>query len=249
MFHRELLGSLGITESVDRRKCICRHIRMVMEQLEDILNELKDVARELREVVGQIDNLTAYIDVDAEEDTEDDKFILTCSENSNERALGNFLKVEPYSESNGLPHLLHNCDSAKLQVPVLYRRSCGDLPALNGPTWPNASWLFRRRDEVHSYDSVEHHALCCDDDEFDEESGGRRSSRFSSSDSVFSSSPLRPSRLGSALTPRSGRKYQLSPVSKKKSLQSCSTQTVCDKSTQTALPHSPARQRAASERI
>ncbi|KAK3558388.1 hypothetical protein QTP86_017995 [Hemibagrus guttatus] len=247
MFHSELLGSLGITESSDRRKCIRRNIKMVMEQLEEVLNELKDVARELREVVAQIDDLTAYIDVDIEEDTEDDKLTLTCSRNSSERALGNLFNAEAYSESNGLTHLLHNRDSAKLQVPVLYRRSCGDISALNGPTWPNASWLFGRREEIRSYDSVEHHALCCDDDDFDEESGGRRSSRFSSSDSVFSSSPLRPPRLGPALTPRSGRKYHSSPVSKKKALRSCSTQTVCDKSTQTALPHSPARQRAASE--
>ncbi|KAB5565698.1 hypothetical protein PHYPO_G00244540 [Pangasianodon hypophthalmus] len=248
MFHSELLGSLAITESSDRRKCIRSHIRMVMEQLEEVLNELKDVARELREVVAQIDKLTAYIDLDTEEEAEDDKLTLACSRNSSERALGNLFKVETYSDSNGLAHLLHVplCDSAKIKVPALYRRSCGDLPALNGPTWPNASWVFGRREEMHSCDSVEHHALCCDDDDFDEESGGRRSSRFSSSDSVFSSSPLRPLRLG-ALTPRSDSKYHLSPGSKKKVFRSCSTQTVSDKSTQTALPHSPAKQRSASE--
>lgn len=198
------------------------------------------------QVLAQIDKLTAYIDLDPEENTEDDK-TLTCNRNSSERALENLSNVEAYSNSNGLTHLLHNslCDSAKI-APALYRRSCGDLPALNGPTWPNASWLFGRREEIHSCDSVELHALCCDDDEFDEENGGRRSSRFSSSDSVFSSSPLQPVRLG-ALTPRSVRKYHLSPGLKKKTLRSCSTQTVSDKSTQTALTHSPARQRSASE--
>lgn len=185
--------------------------------------------------------------MDTEEDTEDAKLTLACSRNSTEKALGNLLKVEAYSDSNGITHLLHNSfsDSVKIKVPALYRRSCGDLPAINGPTWTNASWLFGRREEVDC-DSVEHHALCCDDDDFDEESGGRRSSRFSSSDSVFSSSPLRPLRSG-ALTPRSVRKYHVSPGLKKKALRSCSTQTVSDKSTQTVLHHSPARQRAASE--
>lgn len=188
--------------------------------------------------MDQIDKLTAYIVLD----TEEDKLTLACSRHSSERVLGNLLKVETSSESNGLTHLLNNtlCHSAKIKG-----RSCGDLPALNGPTWSNASWLFGRRQEMRSCDSVEHHALCCDDDDFDEESGGRRSSRFSSSDSVFSSSPLRPLRV--ALTPRSARKYHLSPGLKKKALRSCSTQTVSDKSTQTAFPHSPVRQRAASE--
>lgn len=198
--------------------------------------------------MGQIDSLTAYIDLDTEEETEDDKRTLDCSRNSSENALGNLLKVEAYSDSNGLTHLLHNslCDSAKIKVPGLCRRSCGDLPVLNGPTWSNASWLFGRREDMHSCDSVDHHALCCDDDDFDEESGGRRFSRFSSSDSVFSSSPLRPLR-SAALTPSSVRKYHLSPDLRKKALRTCSTQTVSDKSTQTTWPHSPARQRAASE--
>lgn len=198
--------------------------------------------------MAQIDKLTSYIDLDTEEDADDDRLTLACSRNSSERSLGNLLKVEAYSDNNGLAPLSHNsfCGSAQIKVPVLYRRSCGDLPALNGPTWINASWLFDRKEEMLSCDSVEHHALCCDDDDFDEESGGRRSSRFSSSDSVFSSSPLRPFRLG-ALTPRSVHKYDMSPGLKKKALRSCSTQTVSDKSTQTALPLSPARQRAASE--
>lgn len=199
------------------------------------------------QVVAKIDKLTAYIDLDTEEDMEDDKFTLACSRNSSKSTLGNLFKVEAYSDSNGLTHILHNslCDPAKIKVPALYRQSCGDLPALSGPTGPNASWLFGRRKEMHSHDSVEHHALCCDDD-FDEESGGRRSSRFSYSDSVFSSSPLQPLRLG-ALTNRSVCKYHLSPGLKKKALRSCSTQTVSNKSTQTGLPHSPARQRAESE--
>lgn len=193
--------------------------------------------------MAQIDKLTAYIDLDTDEDMEDDK--LTRRKNSSERALGNLLKVEAYSERNGPPHLLHN-SLCEIKVPALYRRSCGDLPALNGPTWTNASWLFGRKEEMLSCDSIEHHALCCDDDDFDVESGGRRSSRFSSSDSVFSSSPLRPLRSG-AVTPRSVSKYDMSPGLKKKSLRSCSTQTVSDKSTQTTLPRSPARKRAASE--
>lgn len=197
--------------------------------------------------MAQIDKLTAYIDLDTEEDMdeEDDKITLAGKKNCSERALGNLLKVDAYSESNGLPHLLHN-SLCEIKVPAPYRRSCGDLPALNGPTWTNASWLFGRKEEMLSCDSIEHHALCCDDDDFDVESGGRRSSRFSSNDSVFSSSPLRPLRVG-AVTPRSVRKYDMSPGLKKKSLRSCSTQTVSDKSTQTTLPRSPARQRAASE--
>ena len=74
------------------------------------------------------------------------------------------------------------------------------------------------------------HALCCDDDDDDDEEGRSslvRSSRLSSSDSVFSSPPpLHPLALAT-LTPGHRRKMQ----------RSCATQTVSDKSTQTAWPY------------
>ncbi|KAL7867913.1 hypothetical protein SRHO_G00092970 [Serrasalmus rhombeus] len=252
MFQSTLLGPLSLTDGPDRRQCIRSHIRMVMEQLEEVLIELKDVARELREVVTQIDKLTAGIDLDTEDDPEEDRVTLACSSSSSERVLGDLFKAEAFSNNHDLHHLLYYplLDTAKRQETVLHRRSCGDLPALNGPIKvsysPKASWLFGSGEKIHHCDKALYHALCCDDDDFDEESGGRRFSRFSSNDSVFSSSPPRPLRV-EALTPRSARKCHLSPGSKKKVLRSCSTQTVSDKSTQTPFPYSPARQRASSD--
>ncbi|KAI5627042.1 UPF0583 protein C15orf59-like [Silurus asotus] len=236
------------TACVDERGTKCLGLRKGEDEGEAQASERereREREEEKEKVVAQIDKLTAHIDLDTEEETEDDK--QTWSTTSSERGLGIIFKVEAYSDSNGLNHLSHNflCDSATIKVPALYRRSCGDLPALNGPTWSNASWLFGCREKMHTCDSVEHHALCCDDDDFDEETGCRRSSKFSSSDSVFSSSPLQP-RL-EASTPKSVHNFHLSPGLKKKVVRSCSTQTVSDKSTQTTLPHSPARQRAASE--
>ncbi|KAG5273721.1 hypothetical protein AALO_G00154720 [Alosa alosa] len=74
------------------------------------------------------------------------------------------------------------------------------------------------------------HALCCDDDDDDDEeevegrSSGLRSSRLSSSDSVFSSTP----------PPRPLPLATLTPSQRRRTQRSCSTQTVSDKSTQTA---------------
>ncbi|XP_066525676.1 inhibitory synaptic factor 1 isoform X2 [Hoplias malabaricus] len=206
------------------------------------------------QVVSQIDKLTAGIDLDTEDDLEEHKLTLASGSGSSERALEELFKPEAFTNNRDLHHLLHNplLDMTKRQEPALYRRSCGDLPALNGPLKapysPKTCWLFGSGERIHHCDKALDHALCCDDDDddVDEESAGRRSSRFSSNDSVFSSSPPRPLRM-EALTPRSTRKYQLSPGSKKKALRSCSTQTVSDKSTQTPFPYSPARQRASSE--
>uniref|UniRef100_A0A4W4EYP5 Inhibitory synaptic factor 1 n=1 Tax=Electrophorus electricus TaxID=8005 RepID=A0A4W4EYP5_ELEEL len=230
------------TRSPDRRERIRDHIRMVMEQLEEVLTELKDVARELREVVAQIDKLTADIDLDTREDTEEHKMTLACS---SERALMEFFRVEAFCKNHDIDHLLHNplVDAAEKQESGLCQWSCGDLPALNGPTGvlysPKASWLFHSG-KMHCSDKTLYHALCCDDDELDEENGDRGSSRFSSSDSVFLSSPSRP------LTPRSARKWHLDPSSSRAALRNSSTQTVSDKSTQTLFPCSP-RQRASNK--
>ncbi|ROL46630.1 Transposable element Tcb1 transposase [Anabarilius grahami] len=49
MFHGTALGPIEPSKSPDRRAEIRRHIKMVMEQLEEVLAELKDVAKELRE--------------------------------------------------------------------------------------------------------------------------------------------------------------------------------------------------------
>uniref|UniRef100_A0A8C2FYQ9 Inhibitory synaptic factor 1 n=1 Tax=Cyprinus carpio TaxID=7962 RepID=A0A8C2FYQ9_CYPCA len=234
------LGPFEPSQSPDRRAEIRRHIKMVMEQLEEVLAELKDVAKELREVVAQIDRLTSDIDLDSD----DDLTLVCCSEDR-----GDLLHNETLSDN----HLLHNPlldtvrnpTTAKKQELELYRRSCGDLPALNGPlkasNSPKASWLFGSGGRLHYYDKTLYHALCCDDDYYDEDRGGMRSSRLSSSDSVFSSSPPR------FLTPRCNRKTYASPDSKKIALRSCSTQTVSDKSTQTPFPYIPAKQRASSD--
>ncbi|XP_035391729.1 inhibitory synaptic factor 1 isoform X3 [Electrophorus electricus] len=142
MFHSSLLEALALTESPDRRERIRDHIRMVMEQLEEVLTELKDVARELREVVAQIDKLTADIDLDTREDTEEHKMTLACS---SERALMEFFRVEAFCKNHDIDHLLHNplVDAAEKQESGLCQWSCGDLPALNGPTGlpGNGIWI------------------------------------------------------------------------------------------------------------
>ncbi|XP_051545789.1 inhibitory synaptic factor 1-like [Myxocyprinus asiaticus] len=246
MFHCTLLGPLDLSQSLDRRAEIRRHIKMVMEQLEEVLTELKDVAKELREVVAQIDKLTSDIDLDLE----DDLSLVCCSEDHG-RSLGDLFHTETLSGNHDLSRLCHNplLDTVRNTTTVknreldLFRRSCGDLPALNGPlrapNSPKASWLFGSGRRIQYYDKT-YHALCCDDD-YNEDRGGLRSSRLSSTDSVFSSSPTR------FLTPRSTRKTYSSPDSKKIALRSCSTQTVSDKSTQTHFPYIPAKQRPSSD--
>ncbi|CAM4735014.1 unnamed protein product [Leuciscus chuanchicus] len=235
MFHGRALGPSEPSTSPDRRAEIRRHVKMVMEQLEEVLAELKDVAKELREVVAQIDKLTSDIDLDSE----DDLTLVSCNEDR-----GDFLHNETLSDNHLLHNPLRNPTIAKKQELDLYRRSCGDLPALNGPlkapNSPKASWLFGSGGRIHSYDKTLYHALCCDDD-YNEDRGGMRSSRLSSTDSVFSSSPPR------FLTPTCKRKTYSSPDSKKRALRSCSTQTVSDKSTQTPFPYIPAKQRASSD--
>ncbi|KAL2093389.1 hypothetical protein ACEWY4_010701 [Coilia grayii] len=74
-------GECVCEHSVGRRKCLRRHIRDTMEQLEYVLSELKDVARELQEVVVQIDKLTGDMDLDAETD----ESTAACSSGSSER--------------------------------------------------------------------------------------------------------------------------------------------------------------------
>lgn len=189
------------------------------------------------QVVAQIDKLTADIDLDSEDD-----LTLVC--HSEDR--GDLLHNETLSDKLLLHSPLRNPTTAKKQELDLYRRSCGDLPALNGPlkaaNRPKAScWLFGSGGRIHSYDKTLYHALCCDDDDCHEDRGGMRSSRLSSTDSVFSSSPPR------FLTPSCKRKTYSSPDSKKRALRSCSTQTVSDKGTQTHFPYIPAKQRSSSD--
>ncbi|XP_051548740.1 inhibitory synaptic factor 1-like isoform X2 [Myxocyprinus asiaticus] len=190
-------------------------------------------------VVAQIDKLTSDIDLDLEDE-------------DHGKSLGDLFHTETLSDKHDLSHLQHNplLDTARNPTTAknreldLYGRSCGDLPALNGPlkapNSPKTSWVFGSGGRIHYYDKTLYHALCCDDD-YDEDRGGLRSSRLSSTDSVFSSSPTR------FLTPRSTRKTYSSPESKKTALCSCSTQTVSDKSTQTHFPYIPAKQRPSSD--
>ncbi|XP_059402596.1 inhibitory synaptic factor 1-like [Carassius carassius] len=238
MFHGTVLGPLEPSQSPDGRAEIRRHIKMVMEQLEEVLAELKDVAKELREVVAQIDKLTSDIDLDSD----DDLTLVCCNEDR-----GDLLHNETLSDN----HLLHIplldtvCNPTTAKKQELYRRSCGDLPALNGPLKaaksPKASWLFGSGGQLHYYDKTLYHALCCDDDDYTEDRSGMRSSRLSSTDSLFSSSPPR------FLTSRCNRKTYSSLDSKKIALRSCSTQTVSDKSTQTHFPYIPVKKRDSSD--
>ncbi|KAA0724248.1 hypothetical protein E1301_Tti003518 [Triplophysa tibetana] len=188
MFHGAVTGP----ERPVRRAEIRRHIKMVMEQLEEVLSELKDVAKELREVVAQIDTLTSDITLNPEDD-----LTSTCCSEDRGTTPDDLFRAEMLSDN--LELLLHNSQLDAVRKPTtawtqdldLCCRSCGDLPALNGPLKfpdsPKACWLYGSGGRINNYDKTLYHALCCDDD--DENGGGLRSSRLSSTDSVFSPSP------------------------------------------------------------
>ncbi|XP_055049300.2 inhibitory synaptic factor 1 [Misgurnus anguillicaudatus] len=226
MFHSAVTGPKpDLIESPDRRAEIRRHVKMVMEQLEEVLAELKDVAKELREVVAQIDKLTSDIHLDPEDD-----LTFTCCSEDHMRSPDDLFHAGMFSSIRDLSKHVPLLDptAARKRERNVYHKSCGDLPGLNGPLKPQdnlkASWLYGSGGRIHYYDKTLYHALCCDDDDDDEDRGGMRSSRLSSTDSVFSSSP----RL-------------LTPTSVRKAHRSCSTQTVSDKSTQTHFPYMPSK--------
>ncbi|XP_056595711.1 inhibitory synaptic factor 1 [Triplophysa dalaica] len=239
MFHCAVTGP----ERPVRRAEIRRHIKMVMEQLEEVLSELKDVAKELREVVAQIDTLTSDITLNPEDD-----LTSTCCSKDHGTTPDDLFHTEMLSDN--LELLLHNSlldavrkpTTARTQDLDPCRRSCGDLPALNGPLKfpdsPKACWLYGSGGRINYYDKMLYHALCCDDDD-DENGGGLRSSRLSSTDSVFSPSPR-------FLTPTSVRKTYSRLDLARGAQRSCSTQTVSDKSTQTQFPYIPAKQKPSS---
>ncbi|XP_076154969.1 uncharacterized protein LOC143138360 [Alosa pseudoharengus] len=118
------------------------------------------------------------------------------------------------------------------------RGSCPNSPRGSFSS-PIGSWVSVFRDSRRLSDR-ELHALCCDDDDDDDDeeevegrSSGLRSSRLSSSDSVFSSTP----------PPRPLPLATLTPSQRRRTQRSCSTQTVSDKSTQTAWPYVSPKQR------
>lgn len=193
------------------------------------------------QIVAQIDKLTTNIDLDSEEDMEDGKATMLCSSNRSNNTGGSCFIVDNFSSLCSLLNKSY-LKTSQTQAPELYRRSCGDLTSLTQPVSafynPKSSWLLSSGERIHSFDNLTYHALCCDDDEFNEE-GGRRSSRFSSGDSVFSSSPVQP--ISAETLMAKSCKYLPTPGL------SCSTKTVSHKGTQTVLPYSPARKRAASE--
>ncbi|TRY81698.1 hypothetical protein DNTS_026009 [Danionella cerebrum] len=235
MFQGSALGSLAAGKSPDRRAEIRRHMKMVMEELEEVLADLKDVAKELREVVAQIDKLTSDLDLDSDDE---DLTLVCCSKDH-----GALLQNQTFPHNRLLDRIRHQTTAKKLEP---YRRSCGDLPALNGPlkatNSPKTSWLYGSGGQLHYYDKTLYHALCCDDDDDDDDEdeyrGRARSSRLSSTDSVFTASPPR------FLTPKCERKQYSSP---KRGIRSCSTQTASDKSTQTHFPYIPVKQRTLSD--
>ncbi|XP_076863376.1 uncharacterized protein LOC143515190 [Brachyhypopomus gauderio] len=204
------------------------------------------------------------VTLDTGQDTEKNNVILATGQDteennvtlafSSERELREVFRAETFSKNHDMGHLLQTplVDTAGREESCLCRQSCGDLPALNGATValysPTASWLFDSR-KTQCCDKTLYHALCCDDDDDDddleEENCGGRSSRFSSSDSVFSTSPSRPVRPP-ALLSGSAHKWQMKPGPSKATLRNRSTQTVSDKSTQTPPPYSPAKQQTSS---
>ncbi|XP_064373694.1 inhibitory synaptic factor 1 [Dromaius novaehollandiae] len=239
------------------RERIRSRMKMVIGQLEGILQELKEVAKELREVVSQIDRLTSDFEFELEPD---DWTTATASSTSSSekggggggRELGqldllasdilsdswefcSFLEASTPSDSGDGPEP----PAPPPGRPPDYRLMNGGAPLANGPRGgtpdssseeafgaaPGPRGPHHRppgtRERVRFSDKVLYHALCCDDDR----DGDRGAATPPGAEEPRKAPAARPASRRRPPTRSSG------------------TQTVADKSTQTALPYVPARQR------
>ncbi|XP_053321004.1 inhibitory synaptic factor 1 [Spea bombifrons] len=218
------------------RERIRSRVRAVIGQLEGILRDLKEVAKELREVVEQIDRLTS--DFEFELDTDDWTPGTVSSTSSSEKGgplcdLGplDFLSSDSWEFCSFLEASTPSDSGDGSDRP-------SDFRLLNGGATPNGPDSSSEetpippqkpptrtpgsRDRVRFSDKVLYHALCCDDSE----------------DPPFTQDTLRDTpRPAAPSTVLKNKQGGLAGV--KKGTRNCSTQTVCDKSTQTVLPYVP----------
>ncbi|KAE8617269.1 hypothetical protein XENTR_v10009016 [Xenopus tropicalis] len=219
------------------REKIRGRVRAVIGQLEGILRDLKEVAKELREVVEQIDRLTS--DFEFELDTDDWTPGTVSSTSSSEKGgplcdLGplDFLSSDSWEFCSFLEASTPSDSGDGSDRPPDFRllnggatpngpdSSSEEIPI--APQKPPPAKNAGSRDRVRFSDKVLYHALCCDDSEdppYGQETP-RDPPRSIAPSAVMKSKP------GGLTGVRKGTR-------------NCSTQTVCDKSTQTVLPYVP----------
>ncbi|XP_077173936.1 inhibitory synaptic factor 1 [Paroedura picta] len=252
--------------SVSERERIRGRMKMVIGQLEGILQELKDVAKELREVVSQIDKLTSDFEFDLEPD--DWTTATVSSTSSSEKGGGmfdlghlDFMTSDILSDSWEFCSFLEastpsdSGDGSEQQLPGRqpdYRLMNGGVLIPNGPrvetpdssseeafsAAPSHKTQHQRtpgtRDRVRFSDKVLYHALCCDDEDADSGPPPEETPE-ESRELAHKAAPV------AKTTPR--RSPHLSSAQQRKLTRNSSTQTVSDKSTQTALPYVSAKQK------
>ncbi|KAG8440262.1 hypothetical protein GDO86_006144 [Hymenochirus boettgeri] len=219
------------------RERIRGRVRAVISQLEGILRDLKDVAKELREVVEQIDKLTS--DFEFELDADDWTPGTVSSTSSSEKGgplydLGplDFLSSDSWEFCSFLEASTPSDSGDGSDRPADFRllnggatpngpdSSSEEIPV--APQKPPPSKTPGSRDRVRFSDKVLYHALCCDDSE----------------DPPYGQDTARESPR--AVTPCVVIKSKAGGLTgNRKGTRNCSTQTVCDKSTQTVLPYVP----------
>ncbi|KAM9312455.1 inhibitory synaptic factor 1 [Gastrophryne carolinensis] len=227
----------GRSGRAGEREKIRGRVRAVIGQLEGILRDLKQVAKELREVVEQIDRLTS--DFEFELDADDWTPGTVSSTSSSEKGgplcdLGplDFLSSDSWEFCSFLETSTPSDSGDGSDRPPDFRLLNGgatpngpDSSSEETPVPPQKPLPTRTpgsRDRVRFSDKVLYHALCCDDSE--DPPYGQETPR----DPPRASVPcaiIRSSKGGI--------------TGARKGTRSCSTQTVCDKSTQTVLPYVP----------
>ncbi|MEE6515271.1 hypothetical protein FKM82_023893 [Ascaphus truei] len=227
----------GRSGRAGEREKIRGRVRAVIGQLEGILRDLKEVAKELKEVVQQIDRLTS----DFEFELDADDWTPGTSTSSSEKGgilcdLGplDFLSSDSWEFCSFLEASTPSDSGDGSDRPPDFRLLNGGLTP-NGPDSsseeapvpsqkPPSGRTSGSRDRVRFSDKVLYHALCCDDSE----------------DPPYGQDPPRdPPRAAAPSTVMKSKQGGLAGV--KKGTRNCSTQTVCDKSTQTVLPYVPKR--------
>ncbi|KAM4677603.1 inhibitory synaptic factor 1 [Discoglossus pictus] len=226
----------GRSGRAGERERIRGRVRAVIGQLEGILRDLKEVAKELREVVEQIDRLTS--DFEFELDADDWTPGTVSSTSSSEKGgplcdLGplDFLSSDSWEFCSFLETSTPSDSGDGSDRPTDFRLLNGGITP-NGPDSsseetpvpppkPPPTRTHGSRDRVRFSDKVLYHALCCDDEDTPY---GQEPSK----DTLKAVAPcaITKNRQGGLTIGRRGTR-------------NCSTQTVCDKSTQTVLPYVP----------
>ncbi|XP_053562226.1 inhibitory synaptic factor 1-like [Bombina bombina] len=226
----------GRSGRAGERQRIRGRVRAVISQLEGILRDLKEVAKELREVVEQIDKLTS--DFEFELDADDWTPGTVSSTSSSEKGIPlcdlgpmEFLSSDSWEFCSFLEASTPSDSGDGSDRPTDFTLlnggitpNCPDSSSEETPVPPPKPHPGRNpgsRDRVRFSDKVLYHALCCDDE-----------------DSPHGQEPTRDTpRPAASCVAAKSRQGVL--TGGRRGTRNCSTQTVCDKSTQTVLPYVP----------